>query len=409
MFYRCESLESLDVSTFDTSKATSMYSLFAGCSSLVSLDISGFNTANVTSMTSMFSNCSALQTIYIGKDCSKASVTESGNMFTDCTNLKGGAGTTYDASHVDYTYAHIDGGESNPGYFTAATRNAEPYAVLSDNNTVLTFYYDDQKTARNGMSVGPFDSTNYNRWKTQRGWHESAENITKAVFDTSFDNCTTLTSTAFWFTYMTQLETIEHIEYLHTDNVEDMNCMFDSCYVLRDLDVSHFVTAKVTNMQCMFNRCEALTSLNLSNFNTSKVWGMYGMFYNSTNLRTIYVGSGWSTAAIKYSDDMFWNCTSLVGGQGTTYDANHIDKTYAHIDGGPSNPGYFTAKNAGLRGDVNGDGSVNISDVTALIDYLLTGNASGINMSGADTNQDSSINISDVTVLIDYLLTGSWN
>ena len=61
-----------------------------------------------------------------------------------------------------------------------------------------------------------------------------------------------------------------------------------------------------------------------------------------------------------------------------------------------------------LRGDVNGDGSVNISDVTALIDYLLSGNASGINLSGADCNQDSSVNISDVTALIDYLLSGHW-
>ena len=33
---------------------------------------------------------------------------------------------------------------------------AEPYAVLSDSNTVLTFYYDDQKTARGGMDIGPF-------------------------------------------------------------------------------------------------------------------------------------------------------------------------------------------------------------------------------------------------------------
>ena len=57
---------------------------------------------------------------------------------------------------------------------------------------------------------------------------------------------------------------------------------------------------------------------------------------------------------------------------------------------------------------MNGDGSVNISDVTTLIDYLLSGNASGINLSGADCNQDSSVNISDVTALIDYLLSGRW-
>ena len=39
-------------------------------------------------------------------------------MFTDCESLVGGAGTVYDAVHSDYTYAHIDGGTSNPGYFT---------------------------------------------------------------------------------------------------------------------------------------------------------------------------------------------------------------------------------------------------------------------------------------------------
>ena len=54
------------------------------------------------------------------------------------------------------------------------------------------------------------------------------------------------------------------------------------------------------------------------------------------------------------STSMFAGCTSLVGGAGTKYNANHKDKTYARIDGGTSNPGYFTAKVApakvGLRG-----------------------------------------------------------
>ena len=161
-------------------------------------------------------------------------------------------------------------------------------------------------------------------------------------------------------------------------------------------------------MSWMFNHCNDLTSLDLSNFNTSNVDRMTCMFYGCYNLRTIYVGNGWSTAAATDSEQMFYNCTNLVGGKGTTYDANHIDKAYAHIDGGTSNPGYFTDKNASLRGDVNGDGSVNISDVTALIDYLLSGNPSGVNVTAADCNQDSSVNISDVTALIDYLLSGRW-
>ena len=57
-------------------------------------------------------------------------------------------------------------------------------------------------------------------------------------------------------------------------------------------------------------------------------------------------------------------------------------------------------------GDVNHDGTVDISDVTMLINYLLTG--SGGCSTGADINADGLIDISDVTSLISKLLTGSW-
>lgn len=58
-------------------------------------------------------------------------------------------------------------------------------------------------------------------------------------------------------------------------------------------------------------------------------------------------------------------------------------------------------------GDMNCDGFVNISDVTSLIDYLLSGDDSQISTKNADVNGDESINISDVTELIDILLSGS--
>ena len=72
------------------------------------------------------------------------------------------------------------------------------------------------------------------------------------------------------------------------------------------------------------------------------------------------------------------------------------------------NQSVIISKPAFARGDVNGDGSVSISDVTALIDYLLNGNPSSISLSAADCNQDGSVSIGDVTVLIDYLLKGTW-
>ena len=55
-------------------------------------------------------------------------------------------------------------------------------------------------------------------------------------------------------------------------------------------------------------------------------------------------------------------------------------------------------------GDVNMDGSVNIADVTVLIDYLLSGNGSNVNLTAADVDGDGDVNIADVTQLIDMLL-----
>ena len=62
----------------------------------------------------------------------------------------------------------------------------------------------------------------------------------------------------------------------------------------------------------------------------------------------------------------------------------------------------------GLRGDVNNDKTVDITDITALIDYLLSHDASGINVANADCNQDHAVDITDVTALIDYLLSHNW-
>ena len=62
-----------------------------------------------------------------------------------------------------------------------------------------------------------------------------------------------------------------------------------------------------------------------------------------------------------------------------------------------------------VRGDVNKSGNVNIEDVTALIDYLLGGDASLVNLDACDCDESGSVNIEDVTALIDYLLNGTWN
>ena len=64
--------------------------------------------------------------------------------------------------------------------------------------------------------------------------------------------------------------------------------------------------------------------------------------------------------------------------------------------------------NAFLRGDVDGDGEVAIADITTLINYLLNGDETGVDLNAADCNEDSEVSIADVTALIAYLLQGTW-
>jgi surface protein len=360
------------IENLNTSSVTNMDSMFAGCTELTTLDLSHFDTSNVTKMDYMFDNCSNLTTIYCGENWNTDKVESSWHMFWACKSLVGGARTVYDANHVDVSYAHIDGGERDPGYLTqygATPPGPEAYAVFDEGT--FTFYCDNKKDERQDQGT----VYELNSEREAPAWFGITPDITKVVFDTSFADARPV-STFEWFavdneTNISSLTTIEGIKNLNTSCVTDMEAMFYGCTKLITLDLSHFNTSNVTNMNMMFTFCSNLTTiegienlktsnvtymtgmfygctnlttLNLSNFNTSNVTNMEVMFNSCSNLTKIYCGANWSSDKLKYSDSMFEGCTSLVGGEGTVYDASHVDGTYAHADGGPDNPGYLTLK-----------------------------------------------------------------
>ena len=404
MFRECSSLMDLDLSSFNTSNVTNMCSMFENNTSLTSLDLSNWNTSNVTDMRWMFLGCSNLTTIYAGNAWSTAAVTNSDSMFYNCTSLVGGQGTTYSRSHVDMAYAHIDGAPANPGYFTENDA-PEAYVCYTPSNKTLTFYYDKLRGSRTCITYNLKESTGV---IDGMGWYvdHTHSKVTQVVFDPSFADARP-TTTSYWFYDLQNLESISGMSYLNTSEVTEMSGMFSNCRSLESIDLSHFNTSKVTTMRGMFDFCWVVTSLDLSSFNTASVTDMSWMFTVCYSLETIYVGDGWNTEAVTHSTEMFIDELRLVGGQGTTWNRmNPNDKTYARIDGGPSCPGYFTEKPAFIRGDVNGDSSVKISDVTTLIDLLLDGGT--ISNPAADCNQDGNISIGDVTALIDYLLNETW-
>ena len=91
---------------------------------------------------------------------------------------------------------------------------------------------------------------------------------------------------------------------------------------------------------------------------------------------------------------------------GVTYYARSRT-SYLDFDGNSHNTAYgpiisFVYRNRPYQsGDVNGDGEINIADINAVIDMILSGTASD----RGDVNGDGETNIADVNALIDFILS----
>ena len=271
----------IGIEHLNTSEVTDMSGMFAGCHNLISLDVSGFNTAKVTNMESMFYQCDNLTSLDVSH-FNTANVTNMESMFEYCQSL-----TSLDVSNFN-------------------TSNVINMKNMFNECSGLT-----------SLNVSHFNTANVTNMESM------------------FNYCRSLTSL--------------DVSHFNTSNVTNMYCMFMMCFGLTSLDVNHFDTKNVKIVSSMFERCHGLSILDLSNWDTSNLTETNFMFGYCSSLTTIMVGDGWNMDKVVPSDSngdpseyMFEHCYNLVGGKGTTYDDNHTDGLYAHIDGGPSNPGYFS-------------------------------------------------------------------
>ncbi len=342
MFNYCSSLTSLDVSHFDTSNVTRMRAMFQYCQNLTSLNVSSFNTSKVKDMGNMFYGCSGLTSIDVS-NFNTGSVTDMSGMFAVCNSLSDFSSlANFNTSNVIYMNSMF-------GISSGETRVGNPQINLNflanwDVSKVTNMYC--MFLNNNILSFVPFTS-----WDVS-----SVENFGSMFNQTSASTVTSLHGLEGWNTSSAtnmrnlfyegvSLTDISAIYNWNVTNVETLDGMFHYCSSLTSADLSNWVTSNVSNIGNMFYGCTNITSIDISNFNTSKVTNMNNMFRECSSLVTIYASNAFVTNNVSTSSGMFTDCTSIVGGAGTTYNGMHIDKEYAHIDGGTSNPGFFTRKN----------------------------------------------------------------
>lgn len=244
MFSSCTSLETLDLSSFNTEKVKTMYAMFdgsknlrsiklpkgfigssvtglnatfKGCERLTELDLSGSNSENVKDMNEMFYGCRALSKLDL-TDFKTGQVTTMENMFCICSTLE-----TLDVSSFN-------------------TENV---------TTMLGMF-------NNCSSLRSLDLSSFNTRKV-------------ANMQNMFQGCT-------------NLESID-LSSFDTENMKYMTGMFFSCTKLETLDLSSFATPKMVSMVDAFSNCKNLKTIYVTSaFTTDKVTLDFSIFAGCVNL-----------------------------------------------------------------------------------------------------------------------------
>ena len=225
-------LTTVDLSSFDTSNYTSMYSLFSGFTSIKSLDVSNLDTSNVTDMSSMFHDCSSLLNIDLSKN-NLNKVKNFSSMFGSCKSLE----------------------------------SLKISAIGNDITNVEQMFI-------NCWNIKSIDLSNFRNKTTSRisvyGMFDSCTSV-ESIDISGMDFSKTYGNYSFYgmskmFANCKKLKSIIFPSHISFDNSKmSMASMFADCSSLTSLDLSNFDTTNVTDMEYIFNNCFKLSNLTLGN------------------------------------------------------------------------------------------------------------------------------------------------
>ena len=151
-------------------------------------------------------------------------------------------------------------------------------------------------------------------------WHAYRANINRIIFT---GGITAGTSLRGLFHSLSNVTTIEGLNYFDTSRVTNMSNMFFNTNRLTSLDVSSWDTSNVIDMSWMFVHTHQLASLDVSNWDTSSVRNMNAMFGDARGLTSIDVSS-WDTSNVTNMSNMFGSTFQLTSLDLSTWDTSNV-------------------------------------------------------------------------------------
>lgn len=257
-FYCFEGLTKIEhLDYLNTSEVEYMNSMFTKCTSLETLDLSSFNTEKVTDMQTMFEGSMNLRTINLPKGFIGSNVTDLNGMFRGCVSL-----TELDLSGSNAEKVKKMG---SMFYGCVALSNLNLSGFKTGSLTEMRYLFSSCQSLES-LDLSGFNTENVTSMESMFSQCSSLRSLDLSSFNTSkvigmnlmFFNCT-------------DLESID-LSSFDTENLQKMANMFYSCTKLETLDLSSFATPNMTSMRSAFQNCKNLKTIYVTSaFTTDKV------------------------------------------------------------------------------------------------------------------------------------------
>lgn len=319
-FEALTTIEHLDY--LNTSEVDDMRLMFSSCTSLETLDLSSFNTEKVTTMATMFEKSKNLRSIKLPKGFIGSSVTNLNATFRGCESL----------TELDLSGSNTE---------NVKDMNEMFYDCKALSKLDLTSFKTGQVTTMESMFCGcstlaTLDVSSFNTENVTNMWAMFNSCQSLESLDLSGFNTANVTNMVAMFQKCSSLRSLD-LSSFNTRKVTSMQSMFAGCTNLESIDLSSFDTENMTDMTEMFASCTKLETLDLSSFATPKMVSMYGAFENCESLKTIYVTSAFTTDKVTQGPYAFAGCVKLPN-----FNPAKTNKAMAHTGDG----GYLTAATA---------------------------------------------------------------
>lgn len=319
-FEALTTIEHLDY--LNTSEVDDMRLMFSSCTSLETLDLSSFNTEKVTTMATMFEKSKNLRSIKLPKGFIGSSVTNLNATFRGCESL----------TELDLSGSNSENVKdmSEMFYGCKALSKLDLTSFKTGQVTTMESMFSDCSTLET-LNVSSFNTENVTTMVGMFGNCSSLRSLDLPGFNTA-----NVTNMVVMFKKCSSLRSLD-LSSFDTRKVSDMQCMFEGCTNLESMDLSSFDTENMTDMTGMFSSCTKLETLDLSSFATPNMISMVSAFEKCENLKTIYVTSAFTTDKVIQGYSVFDGCVNLPN-------FNHANTSVemAHTGEG----GYLTAATA---------------------------------------------------------------